>query len=90
MQGVMLDVQGFAPNWGKSRLVKGLKIKCICPAQEMAPTNKSRSYEHKDLVCVFVLEVGRDCQRWVFPDFQSRKYLIGAIVFLCLFYFLES
>ena len=65
IKGLLLRILGFAPNcFGKSRHIRDLQIKCVCPSEEILP-NQVRPYEKDDLVCVVVLEVKKENQRYI-------------------------
>ena len=64
-KGLLLNILGFAPENGKSRYVRDLRVKCFCPSEEMVP-NQVRPYDSGDVVCVVVLEVKKESQRFVF------------------------
>ena len=56
-----MSILGFAPNFGKSRYIRDLKHKALCPSEEILPNHAS--YEKDDIICVYVLEVKKESQR---------------------------
>ncbi len=84
MSGLMLQVLCFGTATAKSRHLEDLKLRCICPAADVA--EEARPFEIGDLTAVAVSDVRREAQRMLvtmkvdsLPEAVRSKTKLGPI-----------